>query len=122
MRFFSLFIILALVILVVLQFMLYTDLQLPFYFAWLININLVTFFFYWMDKTLSRIRKFTIRVPELLLNLMALAGGFAGGWLGRGIFHHKTNVRKHWGVLVILIVSTLLHGVLVYWVFFRQRA
>jgi uncharacterized membrane protein YsdA (DUF1294 family) len=119
-RFFSFFIILALVIMVALQYMLYADLQLPFYLAWLINVNLTTFLFYWLDKVLARIKKFTIRVPELLLNLMALAGGFLGGWLGRSIFHHKTNIRKHWGILVILIVSTLLHGALIYLVFFRS--
>lgn len=119
MRFFSFFIILALVIMVALQYMLYADLSLHFYIAWLININLTTFLFYWIDKSLARIKKFSFRVPELLLNLMALAGGFLGGWLGRGIFRHKTNVREHWGMLVVLIVSTLLHGALIYWVFFR---
>jgi uncharacterized membrane protein YsdA (DUF1294 family) len=118
-RFFSFFIILALVILVALQYMLYADLQLHFYIAWLININLTTFLFYWMDKGLARIKKFSFRVPELLLNLMALAGGFAGGWLGRVAFRHKTNIREHWGMLVVLIASTLLHGALIYLVFFR---
>jgi uncharacterized membrane protein YsdA (DUF1294 family) len=118
-RFFSFFVILALVIMLVLQYMLYADLQLHFYLAWLINVNLTTFLFYWLDKLLARFKKFNIRVPELLLNLMALAGGFAGGWFGRGVFRHKTNIRKHWGVFVILIVSTLIHGALIYLVFFR---
>jgi uncharacterized membrane protein YsdA (DUF1294 family) len=118
-RFFSFFIILALVIMVALQYMLFADLQLHFYLAWLININLTIFLFYWVDKVLARIKKFSIRVPELLLNLMALAGGFLGGWLGRGIFLHKTNIRKHWGILAILIVSTLLHSALIYLVFFQ---
>jgi uncharacterized membrane protein YsdA (DUF1294 family) len=58
-------------------------------------------------------------VPELLLNLMALAGGFVGGWAGRGIFHHKTNIRKHWGIFAVLIVSTLIHGALIYLIFFQ---
>ena len=119
MRFFSFFIIVALVIMVALQYMLYADLQLHFYIAWLININLTTFLFYWVDKGLARIKKFSFLVPELLLNLMALAGGFVGGWLGRGVLRHKTNIREHWGMLVVLIVSTLLHGALIYWVFFR---
>jgi uncharacterized membrane protein YsdA (DUF1294 family) len=118
-RFFSFFIILALVIMVALQYMLYADLQLHFYIAWLININLTTFLFYWIDKGLARIKKFSFRVPELLLNLMALAGGFVGGWLGRFAFRHKTNIREHWGMLVVLIASTLLHGALIYWMFFR---
>jgi uncharacterized membrane protein YsdA (DUF1294 family) len=119
-RFFSFFIILALVIMVAIQYMLYADLQLHFYIAWLININLTTFLFYWMDKGLARIKKFNFRVPELLLNLMALAGGFVGGWLGRGVLRHKTNIREHWGMLVVLIAGTLLHGALIYLVFFRS--
>lgn len=119
MRFFSFFIIVALVIMVALQYMLYADLQLHFYIAWLININLTTFLFYWIDKGLARIKKFSFRVPELLLNSMALAGGFVGGWLGRGVFRHKTNVREHWGMLVVLIAGTLLHAALIYLIFFR---
>jgi uncharacterized membrane protein YsdA (DUF1294 family) len=48
------------------------------------------------------------------LNLLALAGGFAGAWLGMAIWHHKTNFRRHWGMFLILLVSTLLHGTLIY--------
>ena len=55
-----------------------------------------------------------------LLNLMALAGGFVGGWLGRGVLRHKTNIREHWGMLVVLVAGTLLHGALIYLVFFRS--
>jgi uncharacterized membrane protein YsdA (DUF1294 family) len=120
-RFFSFFVILALVLIIVLQFMLYTDLQLPFYVAWLLNVGLVTFFFYWVDKRLAEIKRFNFRVPELLLNLLTLTGGFVGAWVGRGLFRHKANIRKHWGMFVILVLSTLLHGALIYLVFFRER-
>jgi uncharacterized membrane protein YsdA (DUF1294 family) len=119
-KFFSLFIIIALVLTVVIQFLLVMDLNLHFYIALLLNLTLVTFIFYWIDKGLSRIKRFTFRVPELVLNLLTLAGGFVGAWLGRGVFRHKTNVKKHWGMLVILILSTLLHIGLIYWVFFRD--
>jgi uncharacterized membrane protein YsdA (DUF1294 family) len=118
-RFRSLFVVLALIILVALQFTLYVDLQLHFYIAWLLNVSLTTFLFYWVDKALARIKKFNIRVPELVLNLLTLAGGFVGAWIGRALFRHKTNIREHWAMLVILILSTVLHGGLIYLVFFR---
>jgi uncharacterized membrane protein YsdA (DUF1294 family) len=110
---------LALALIVALQFVLYVDLQLPFYLAWLLNVSLTTFLFYWADKYLARIRRFNIRVPEHTLNLLTLAGGFAGAWVGRGVLRHKTNIRRHWGMFATLVLSTLLHGALIYLVFFR---
>jgi uncharacterized membrane protein YsdA (DUF1294 family) len=110
----------ALAIVVALQIVLFVDLQLPFYAAWLVGVSLTTLVFYWADKRLARVRRFTIRIPERTLNLLALAGGFAGAWLGRGLFHHKTNIRKHWEMFAILILSTLIHTALIYWVFFRD--
>ena len=121
MRFFSLFIIVALLLIVVIQVLLVMDLQLHFYVTWLLNLTLVTFIFYWIDKRLAGIKRFNFRVPELLLNLLTLTGGFVGAWIGRGLFRHKVNIRKHWGTFVILVLSTLLHGVLIYLVFFRER-
>jgi uncharacterized membrane protein YsdA (DUF1294 family) len=119
MRFFGLFIIVALLLIVVIQFMLVMDLQLHFYVAWLLNLTLVTCVFYWIDKRLAGIRRFSFRVPELVLNLLTLFGGCVGAWIGRYLFHHKTNVRKHWRMFVILVLSTLLHGALIYLTFFR---
>ena len=111
----------ALAIIVALQIVLFVELQLPFYAAWLVGVSLTTLVFYWADKCLARIRRFTIRIPERTLNLLALAGGFAGAWLGRGFFRHKTNIRKHWEMFVILVLATLIHTALIYWVFFRDR-
>jgi uncharacterized membrane protein YsdA (DUF1294 family) len=110
----------ALAIIVALQIVLFVDLQLPFYAAWLVGVSLTTFVFYWVDKRLARIRRFTIRIPERTLNLLALAGGFAGAWLGRALFRHKTNIRKHWEMFAILVLGTLIHTALIYWVFFRD--
>ena len=112
--------VLALALILVFVYFLYMDLQLPFYAAWLASLGLTTLILYWLDKWLARIKKPNIRVPEHTLNLLVLAGGFAGAWLGRGLFRHKTNIRKHWTMFAILVASTLLHGVLIYWVFFRQ--
>jgi uncharacterized membrane protein YsdA (DUF1294 family) len=44
-----------------------------------------------------------------VLNLLAVAGGSPGAWLGRTLFRHKTNLRKHWLMFAILVASSLLH-------------
>jgi uncharacterized membrane protein YsdA (DUF1294 family) len=118
MKFFGFSTLIALALIVALQFTLYVDMQLPFYAAWLLGVGLTTLLFYWADKRMARINRFKIRVPEHTLNLLALAGGFAGAWLGRTLFRHKTNIRKHWGMFVVLVLSTLIHGALIYLVFF----
>jgi uncharacterized membrane protein YsdA (DUF1294 family) len=86
----------------------------PVYFAWLVAASLTAFVFYGLDKGLARLSRFNARVPERVLNLLALAGGFPGAWLGRNIWRHKTNVRRHWDMLLILLLSTVLHGALIY--------
>jgi uncharacterized membrane protein YsdA (DUF1294 family) len=87
----------------------YTDVQLPMYFAWLIAATIVTFAFYGLDKGLARFERLRVRVPELVLNLLALGGGFVGAWFGRLVWRHKTNIRKHQTMLLILLLGTLLH-------------
>jgi uncharacterized membrane protein YsdA (DUF1294 family) len=80
-----------------------------YYFTWVIAISSVTFAFYGLDKGLSEARRAKVRVPELVLNLLAVAGGTPGAWLGRVAFRHKANLRKHWVMFVILVTSSLLH-------------
>ena len=113
---------LALALAAVIYLPLYMEFQVPVYVAWLVGASVSTFVCYGLDKVLSRSRKGRIRVPELVLNIMALAGGFVGAWTGRLVWHHKTNVRKHRGMLVVLIVSTLLHagGIYAWFRFFNK--
>jgi len=80
-----------------------------YYFTWVIAFSVVAFLFYGLDKGLAKAQPARIRVPELVLNLLAVAGGSLGVWLGRIVFRHKTNLRRHWLMLVILIASSLLH-------------
>ena len=80
-----------------------------YYFTWGIAVSSITFAFYGLDKGLSRARRAKLRVPELVLNLLAVAGGTPGAWLGRVAFRHKTNLRKHWVMFVILVTSSLVH-------------
>jgi uncharacterized membrane protein YsdA (DUF1294 family) len=79
-----------------------------YYFTWVLAISIVTFAHYGLDKGLSKAGG--VRVPELVLNLLAVAGGSLGAWLGRAIFRHKTSFRRHWPMFVILLASTLLHA------------
>jgi uncharacterized membrane protein YsdA (DUF1294 family) len=74
----------------------------------------ITFLLYGFDKAQSKNGGW--RVPELVLHVFALAGGFPGGWLGRAIFHHKT---KKVLFVFVLAVSTVIHLALVYWLLFR---
>lgn len=79
------------------------------YFVIILSLSLVTFCLYGFDKL--RAKKEGTRIPEKLLHGLSLAGGFPGGWAGRAVFRHKT--RKKW-FLVVLILSTLIHGYLIY--------
>jgi len=83
-----------------------------YYLIWLAAASIITFILYGLDKARSK-RKGAWRIPENTLHVMALAGGFLGGWLGRSIFDHKT--RK--GIFVfILVISTLIHVGITWWV------
>ncbi len=81
------------------------------YVTWLASVTLVTWALYAWDKRISQLESLLRgwRVPELTLNLMALIGGFLGAWVARSMFNHKTNLKRHRDMLVILIVSVLLH-------------
>jgi uncharacterized membrane protein YsdA (DUF1294 family) len=84
------------------------------YTVWVVALSATTFIIYGLDKFLSGIRG--PRTPEKWLHLLAVLGGFPGGWLGMIVFHHKTNLRQHANVWVCLFLSTLAHaGLAYYW-------
>lgn len=76
----------------------------PPYPAWLAGASIVLFAVYGVDK--RRAVGGGRRAPEAALHLLALAGGFAGGWAGRYLFRHKT--RKV-GLVIVLLLATVLH-------------
>jgi len=82
--------------------------------VWLTSVSLVTFLAYGYDKVQAKTDG--SRVPEIVLHLLALAGGFIGGWAGRFIFHHKT---RHNSFTVVLIISTVMYVVLAYLLFWK---
>jgi uncharacterized membrane protein YsdA (DUF1294 family) len=80
------------------------------YLVWLGAWSFSAFVVYGIDKTLSKTSG--LRVPELVLNLLAVVGGFAGGWAGMFVFHHKSNWGKHPIIWIVLVASTIGHAVL----------
>lgn len=83
-----------------------------FYFVWLVAWSVCGFVLYGLDKGLARTGG--PRVPEIILNLLAALGGFAGCWLGMAAFRHKSNFRKHPMMWAILALSTVGHALWVY--------
>ena len=86
--------------------------MLPFYPFWLLCSGIVTFLFYGYDKRQSC--KGEWRVPELVLHLLSLMGGFIGGYFGRRVFRHKTQEPLF---LAIIILSAVLHVGLCVWLY-----
>jgi uncharacterized membrane protein YsdA (DUF1294 family) len=72
---------------------------------------------YGLDKGLAMIG--WGRAPEKLLHLLALLGGFPGGWAGMLLFRHKINRREHRAIWFFLALGTVLHAGLTYYWFFR---
>lgn len=82
------------------------------YLIWLAALSLITFSLYGVDKARSK-RKGARRVPENTLHLLALLGGFIGGWAGRWLFRHKTKK----GIFTfVLILSTVIHAGVIWWI------
>ena len=81
------------------------------YVLWLGAWSVSAFVLYGIDKTLAKAGG--IRVPELILNLLAVVGGFAGCWAAIFAFHHKSNRGKHPTIWLVLVLSTIGHAALV---------
>ncbi len=74
---------------------------------YLIIINIVTFFYFGLDKTRSELSK--RRIPEKMLWFLSAIGGSIGALTGMKFFHHKTQkVSFQAGIAVILAGQILL--------------
>lgn len=82
----------------------------PLVAAYLIAINLVTFFLYGYDKGVAGTG--STRVPERVLFVMALAGGAAAALIAQQSFRHKT--RKGDVVLLTYLALALHAGIALY--------
>jgi len=81
---------------------------------WLFAINLITLVAYGYDK--NQAQSGGLRIPEVVLHGLALAGGFLGGWVGRSLFHHKTRKPVF---AVVLTISTIIWLVVLYIAFWQ---
>ncbi|HEX7555349.1 MAG TPA: DUF1294 domain-containing protein [Leptolinea sp.] len=78
--------------------------------TWYLINSIILFSCYGLDKA-QAVNKGR-RIPENLLHILALSGGFPGGLLGRSIFHHKTRKPVF---LIILFLSAIVH--ILIWLF-----
>lgn len=80
---------------------------LPPLYAYLVGINLVTLACYGFDKYQS-IQK-GIRIPEMVLHGLALAGGTPGAFLGQRVFRHKTTKPRFrmwfYGIVLLQLIG-----------------
>ena len=75
--------------------------------AYLVVINVVTFFMYGVDKWKAKKSKWRIREAALLT--LAVLGRSIGAWLGMKAWHHKTQHKKFkYGVPLILMAQITL--------------
>lgn len=79
------------------------------YLGWLAGSGVVTGLLYGWDK-LAATRTWR-RIPERSLWAMILAGGVFGAWIGQFLFRHKS---RKWAFWLVLVLATLLHGVLIW--------
>jgi uncharacterized membrane protein YsdA (DUF1294 family) len=69
----------------------------------LLALNLITFIIYGIDKFKTKKSKW--RIPESTLLLLALIGGSIGAWLGIKVWHHKTQHKKFYIGIPLIIVT-----------------
>ncbi len=86
------------------------------YWNWLGAMSLVTFIMYGFDK--AQAKRDGGRIPNAILHMMALIGGFVGALFGRIVFNHKSNIRSNPLFLVTLVLGFLISGAFVYWQLF----
>lgn len=97
-----------------LAFVMYFWLDWAWFWVWTIGVNAVTFVFYRYDKRQAR-QSGAMRVPEIVLILLTLVGGFAGAWGGMFLPpRHKTRKPLFWAAA---IGGTILWVAVWYWLF-----
>ena len=82
---------------------------LPTYWTWLLGLSLSAFFLYGYDKWAAPRNR--LRAPEIVLLLMALAGGFPGAFAGQKLFRHKTRKKAF---MLTNWIALITHGALLF--------
>lgn len=89
-----------------------------FYFTWVLSLSVTTFSLFGLDKSLAVANQ--KRVPEIVLHLFTLMGGFVGQAVGRAVFRHKISREKRVVFNVMLLLAVALHAGIVYLLYFSQ--
>jgi uncharacterized membrane protein YsdA (DUF1294 family) len=89
-----------------LSFLLSHFLEIPLFYAYLIGVNLVTFMAYGSDK--YRAIHHRSRIPEIILHLLALAGGSPAALLAQITFRHKIQKRSFKIIFAIIVLAQLM--------------
>lgn len=69
--------------------------------GYLLVINLITFFYFGIDKLEAKLEH--ERTPEKILWILCLFGGSLGGLLGMNFFRHKTKKLSFQTILAIIL-------------------
>lgn len=86
---------------------------LPFVWSYLIGINLITFLYYFYDKSVAKVGM--LRVPEFVLHLVTCIGGTPAAFLGQNLFRHKTVKGSFRRMFWLIVVGQLIvFGVWIY--------
>ena len=101
-----LFLTLAAVSVTALSFLLAHFLEIRLLYAYLIGVNLTTFVSYGFDKHWA-IHNHS-RIPEIVLHLLALAGGSGAALVAQIAFRHKTKKRTFRIIFAIIILLQLM--------------
>ncbi len=74
------------------------------YERYMIALNVTAFTLYGFDK--AQASRGADRIPNIVMHVVALAGGVLGAWLGMFTFRHKT---RKLGYVLVLCAATALH-------------
>ncbi|RKY14336.1 MAG: hypothetical protein DRP52_00330 [Planctomycetota bacterium] len=107
-----LFLTLAAIFVTAFSFLLAHFLQIRFLYAYLIGINLTTLVSYDFDKH-QAVHNHS-RIPEIVLHLLALAGGSPAALGAQITFRHKTKKRifRIISIAIVLIQLAVVSGIL----------
>lgn len=88
------------------------------YCAYLVLMSLFTFFLYGKDKKMAEKNHSEVRIKEKTLLWCVCFGGSVGGFLGRILFHHKTNkLYFSFTIYLSLLLQAAVLGLLVFFYF-----
>jgi uncharacterized membrane protein YsdA (DUF1294 family) len=87
-------------------YLMWSEAQLALSVSALLGVNAASLVCMGLDKSLAR--PATMRIPEVLLYVLALFGGVPGIILGGNVFKHKTRKASFQFVLIMILVVQLL--------------